>query len=82
MITNIQVLKKGVDVKKFTLEINEDELSMIRLSLSAALNDFRSTRVKYDTKELLEGTAVYLFAEQEEKILEIDKRLRSLQDSQ
>tara|TARA_B100001179_G_scaffold87135_1_gene61816 strand:+ start:1461 stop:1670 length:210 start_codon:yes stop_codon:yes gene_type:complete len=69
-------------MKKFTLEINEDELSVIRLSLSAALNDFRSTRVKYDMKDLLEDTAVYPFAEQEDKILKIDKRLRSLQDNQ
>lgn len=68
-------------MKKFTLEINEDELSMIRLSLSAALNDFQNTRVKYDMKDILEGTAVSPFAEYEEKILEIDKRLRSLQDS-
>lgn len=76
----IQILIIGVSMKKFTLEINEDELSMIRLSLSAALNDFRATRVKYDMKDLLEGTAVSPFAEQEEKILEIDKRLRSLQE--
>ncbi|AMN69044.1 MULTISPECIES: hypothetical protein [Psychrobacter] len=69
-------------MKKFTLEINEDELSMIRLSLSAALNDFRSTRVKYDMKNFLENTPVSPFAEQEKKILEIDKRLKSLQDSQ
>lgn len=68
-------------MKKFTLEINEDELSMIRLSLSAALNDFKNTRVKYDLKDLLGDTAVSPFAEQEEKILEIDKRLKSLQDS-
>jgi hypothetical protein len=72
----------GVNMKNFTLEINEDELSTIRLSLSAALNDFRTTRVKYDMKDLLGDTAVSPFAEQEEKILEIDKRLRSLQDSQ
>lgn len=78
----IQILMIGVNMKNFTLEINEDELSTIRLSLSAALNDFRTTRVKYDMKDLLGDTAVSPFAEQEEKILEIDKRLRSLQDSQ
>lgn len=78
----IQILMIGVNMKNFTLEINEDELSTIRLSLSAALNDFRTTRVKHDMKDLLGDTAVSPFAEQEEKILEIDKRLRSLQDSQ
>lgn len=68
-------------MKKFTLEITEDELNMIRLSLSAALNDFRTTRVKYDQKDLLEGTAASPFADHEKKILEIDKRLSSLQDN-
>lgn len=68
-------------MKKFTLEITEDELNMIRLSLSAALNDFQNTRVKYDMKDILEGTAVSPFAEYEKKILEIDKRLSSLKDS-
>lgn len=69
-------------MKKFTLEINEDELSTIRLSLASAVRDFQNTRVKYDMKELLEGTAVSPFAKQKEKILEIDKRLKILQDSQ
>lgn len=78
----IQILTIGVSMKKFTLEITEDELSMIRLSLSAAINDFRTTRVKYDIKELSEGITVSPFAEQEEKILKIDKRLKSLQDNQ
>ena len=54
---------------------------MIRLSLSAALNDFRTTRIKYDQKDLLEGTPVSPFADHEKKILEIDKRLSSLQDN-
>lgn len=65
-------------MKKFNIEINEDELDLIRLALSCAINKYRSTRVQYSTEDLMKDSIPYAFEEQENEILKLDKRLDEL----
>lgn len=65
-------------MKKFNIEINEDELNLIRLALSCAINDYRNTRVQYSAEDLIKDSIPYAFKEQENEILKLDKRLDEL----
>lgn len=71
-------------MKKYTLEINEDELNLIKLSLSAAALKFRTERVKYSPEELkniLEDEDFEPFAEQQKQIRDFSKRIAELKNS-
>lgn len=70
-------------MKTFNLEINEDELNLIRIALSCTVNDLNSTRVKIDPKSfrLDEPTPPHPFAKQEKELLDLDKRLNELKKS-
>jgi|28_taG_2_1085356.scaffolds.fasta_scaffold00445_5 hypothetical protein len=72
-------------MKKYNLEISEDEFNLIRLALSAAAKEFRTTRVKYtseELKEFLEGDGDFEpFAEQQQAIRDFNKRLNELKES-
>lgn len=73
-------------MKKYNLEINEDELSLIRLALSAASNEFSNRRVKYTPEELKDilfgdNEDFEPFAEQQAAIRAFNDRLNELKNS-
>lgn len=71
-------------MKNYNLEVNEDELDLIRLALSAAAHQFSNERVKYTPEELkniLEDDDFEPFAEQQKAIRDFNKRIDELKNS-
>lgn len=71
-------------MKKYNLEINEDEFDLIKLALSAASNAFRNKRVKYTPEELnniMLDDDFEPFAEQKGAIRAFNSRLDELKNS-
>lgn len=73
-------------MKKYNLEINEDELNLIRLALSAAAHEFSNKRVRYTPEELKDilfgdNEDFKPFEEQQEAIRAFNNRLEELRKS-
>lgn len=71
-------------MKKFNLEINQDEINIMRLAVAAALKEFRNTRTQYTNAELLaivEDENFEPFAKQKKELIDLNKRLVDLMDS-
>lgn len=71
-------------MKKFNLEINQDEINIMRLAVAAALKEFRTTKTQYTSAEILksmEGEDFDPFAKQKKELLDLNKRLVDLMDS-
>lgn len=70
-------------MKKYNLEINQNDLSLIHLALSSLSNGYRNTRVKYTPEELtkiLDDEDFEPFAEQQQEIRDFRKRLPNLEN--
>ncbi len=67
-----------VIMSEFSLEINEDDVSLLKAALSCYSKELSNTRVVYTAAELSQKETPYRFKEQEDKIVDLRKRLSDL----